>query len=159
MRKNPVSTAVWNAGHRRSSQGFTLIELMIAVAVIAILASIAIPSYQQHVIKTRRATAAACMMEAAHFMERYHTTNLRYSTAAGGNPTLPACSQDVSAFYTVGFNGTATATTYRLQAVPQGAQATKDTTCGTLGINQTGAKSISTGGTSVTDAATVRKCF
>ena len=58
------------------ARGFTLIELMVVVAIIAILAAIAYPSYTNHVVKTRRAAATACVMEAAHFMERYYTTNL-----------------------------------------------------------------------------------
>lgn len=55
------------------SGGFTLIELMIAVAIVGILASIAIPSYQAHVDRTRRADAQATLTAAANAMERYKT--------------------------------------------------------------------------------------
>lgn len=121
--------------------GFTLIELMIVVAVIAILAAIAYPSYQNHMVNTRRAAAAGCMMEAAQFMERFYTTNLRYDqTRTGAAVALPTtqCRTDLQAFYT--FQVAAAANTYTMQAVPQGQQATRDTKCGTLSVNQAGVK-------------------
>ncbi len=128
---------------RQMHTGFTLIEVMIVVAVIAILAGIAYPSYDQYVTKTRRAAAAACVQEGAQFMERYRTTKMTY---AGGAP--PACSSDISAHYTVGLASAATAAGFTIQAVPQGAQATKDTKCGTLRIDQRGTRSVlGTGGT------------
>lgn len=135
---------------RNRHSGFTLIELMIVVAIIAVLAAIAYPSYQNHVIKTRRAAAAACAMEGAQFMERFYTTNMRYNTDRGGNAVaLPAmqCAGDISQHYTVQLAGGTTATAYSIQAVPQGQQASKDTKCGTLSINQAGAKSVGNTGT------------
>ena len=123
---------------RNRNGGFTLIELMIVVAIIAVLAAIAYPSYQNHVIKTRRAAAAACAMEGAQFMERFYTTNLNYAQDLGGDAVaLPACSGDVAGAYVVGFAaGEPTATTFVIQAVPQGRQA-RDS-CGTMSMNQTG---------------------
>lgn len=122
-----------------SSAGFTLIELMVTVAIIAILAAIAYPSYSNHVTKTRRAAAAACAMEAAHFMERHHTTNLTYSGAA-----LPAtaCMAEIDGFYIIRLAAVpaVTASTFAVEAVPQGVQASRDTLCGTLTLNQAGTK-------------------
>lgn len=63
---------------RRSTAGFTLIELMITVAVIAVLAAIALPSYQRHVLKTNRALAKADLVEIAQLLERYHTVQNSY---------------------------------------------------------------------------------
>ncbi len=124
------------------NSGFTLIELMIVVAIIGILAAIAYPSYNEHVRKTRRVAAGACLMELAQFMERYYTTNMSYSGAA-----LPAtqCRTDLTNFYTYSFvTGQPTATTYTIQSAPGGAQA--NDSCGTLSVTQTGAKSPTTAG-------------
>jgi len=121
---------------------------MIVVAIIAILASIALPSYQEYVIKSNRTAATACLLEQTQFMERYYTTKLSYAAAA-----LPAggCRTDLAARYTLAFAANEpTATTFNITATPQGAQ-TKDTKCGTLGINQAGTKTVSVVGTAVKD--------
>lgn len=127
---------------RKHQGGFTLIELMIVVTIIAVLASIAYPAYQRHLVKTRRVAASGCLLEAAQFMERFYTTNLRYdATRAGTAVALPAlgCNTDLAGFYTVQLRSSA-ANAYVVEAIPQGMQATKDAACGTLAVNQTGAK-------------------
>jgi type IV pilus assembly protein PilE len=65
-------------------KGFTLIELMITVVIIAILAAIAVPSYQNQVQKTRRADAQGALTGLANAMERYFTNNNTYAGAAVG---------------------------------------------------------------------------
>ena len=131
------------------TRGFTLIEVLIVVAIVAILSAIALPSYREHIIKTRRATAIGCLSELSLYMERYHTTELKYDGVA-----LPvtACQTDLQNFYTFAFPaGEPTATTFIIEATPTGSQEA-DTRCATLGINATGVKTIS-------GTATVAACW
>jgi type IV pilus assembly protein PilE len=136
---------------RYKVQGFTLVELMVVVAVVAILAAIALPSYQNHVVKTNRTAAGACLSELAQFMERTYTENMTYNP---NNFQLPAlqCRNDLLARYTFSISGLA-ARTYTLTATPTTLQ--KDTDCGSLTINHTGLRGAKGG----TDPAVVRTCW
>ncbi len=113
------------------NRGFTLVELMIAIAVIAILAAIAYPSYEQYVLRTHRAAARSCLVELAQWMERYYSSHMTYAGAA-----LPstACQADLAARYTFGLDGSPTSAAYRLKAQPIGTQM-RDS-CGALTIDQ-----------------------
>jgi type IV pilus assembly protein PilE len=131
---------------RAIQSGFTLLELMIVVAVLGILAAVALPSYQDHVLRTRRVTAATCLMELSQQMERQYATAMSYVVA------LPAasCTTDLTAFYTFAFaTSQPTASTYTIEAIPSGAQA-EDTKCDTLSIDHLGVKS-KTGTGSIAD--------
>lgn len=133
---------------RRRTRGFTLIELMIAMAVVAILAAVALPSYQRYAARTHRAAAAACMVEMAQFMERVYISNLRYDQNNGVATALPAtdCTARVNGRYTLALAAVAERT-FSLTATPQGAQASIDSACGTLSLNQAGTRTVGGGDT------------
>src|SRR3546814_18387971 len=125
---------------RKSASGFTLLELMITVAVVAILATIAYASYQDQIIKSRSAAGATCLQERAQFMERFYTNNLSYLSSACAAPNIGQCDNEVSPFYYVGLAAGTTARSFVLKAVQQGGQASRETTCGPLTTNDNGVR-------------------
>lgn len=120
--------------------GFTLIEVMIVVVIIAILASIAIPSYNNAVLKSRRAQAKADIVEYAQMAERFFTVNRTYVGFSLPATQSPREAGSTSR-YTIALAPEATATTFTITATPVGTQA--DDVCGTLGINQAQVKTRS----------------
>lgn len=136
-------------------KGFTLIELMIVVAVIAILAAVAYPSYQDSVRKSRRADAKAVLTELAQWMERNYTEAHRYDqnkagaaidTAALPFDKAPKDGNDTYYNITVATG----ANTFTLTATPANAQAGDK--CGSLTLNQAGQKGVTGAAAGVTAA-------
>ncbi len=122
--------------------GFTLIELMITVAIVGILAAIALPSYQDSIRKSRRADAKSDLMGLANAQERYFTLNNQYcdgeACALTSIYTLNPQNADYYSFSTESL----TATEFNLTAAPLGSQA--DDPCGELYLTQSGTRTTST---------------
>lgn len=133
------------------NSGFTLVEVMVVMAIIGILSAVAFPSYTEYIRRGNRAEATAALLEAQQFMERYYAANNRYSTAANGNPSLPTRLQTIpssgEARYALGV--AATVNTYTLTATPSGSMAADK--CGSLTITNTGIKGKSGTGPDVAD--------
>lgn len=112
--------------NRATARGFTLIELLIAVAIVAILAAIALPSYERYVRKARRTDAKQALLDYAARQEKYFSTNNQYQTDA--TKIGYSASNDIAinngstSYYTLHFD-VPTATTFSATATPINAQA------------------------------------
>ncbi|WP_083924885.1 type IV pilin protein [Lamprocystis purpurea] len=129
-------------GRARFRPGFTLIELMIVVGIVAILAAIAYPSYQSQIRKTRRGDAQAVLMQAAQFMERIYTENGCYDENpcdSGTATVLPFTKSPIDgaeAYYVIALKNDVTADTFTITATPQGSEVG----AGDLSIDNTGTR-------------------
>ena len=116
----------------RRVRGFTLIELMITVAILGIILAIALPSYSAYIRKSRRADAMASLSQAQTNLERCYAANFTYAEPPCAAP--PAASS--KGYYAIArVSPASSATTYTLTATATGAQAA-DTTCASMSIDQ-----------------------
>lgn len=118
----------------RTNRGFTLIELMIVVTVVAILAAIALPMFNDQIRKSRRTDAQREMIEYAQALERFFTTNGKYQSAAN---TCGVAAPTTNQFYTI-VGACGSETTFTITATPK--TGTSQANDGNLTLTQTGAR-------------------
>ena len=138
---------------RTRAAGFTLLELMIAVVIVAIIVAVALPSYTDHIRKSRRAEGKAALLKAAQLLERDYTSNGRYANnlqVLFGAPSTPVRSgEDPSTGYydltiTLGDVANGLAHSYVLTATPRTGEFS-DAECGALTLSSTGARGSASG--------------
>ena len=132
----------------RKENGYTLIELLITVAIVGILASISIPSYNSYVMKSDRTEGKSFILEIMQRQEKFYNENNTYTTTLSDLGYAGATATSEKGHYTVtataGADGIADNVV--LTAEPIGSQA-RDTECGSFVMNSNGAKSVSTSAT------------
>ncbi|MBC3807760.1 type IV pilin protein [Undibacterium seohonense] len=131
---------------RNEFRGFTLIEVLIAMTILAIVSAIAYPSYRDNVRRGNRAEVRGLLLENAQFMERFFTENSSYLQTAAAVPVPPVLPNLVSprgatgskVNYNISFRAVPalSVTTFAIQAVPTNGMATD--ACATLTINSLG---------------------
>jgi type IV pilus assembly protein PilE len=127
----------------RATRGFTLIELVVAVTIIGILLAIAVPSYREHIVSTRRTEGKSLISEVAARLERCYTRFNAYNHASCTGVVAATSEGGWYRIAAVGAGATDTtlaAQAFTLRAVPQRAQVDDDTKCGTLSLTHTGVR-------------------
>ena len=133
--------------NKNDQRGFTLIELMVVVAIVGILLIVALPSYQSFIIKSHRTDAYNTLADIALRQQHYVVDSRTYGTVAQLGLDTTGCGANAASadgYYCVSI--VVAGQTYTLTAIPQGAQ-TGDTHCANLTLTETGVKGSSTGAT------------
>ena len=128
---------------KKKQNGMTLIEIMVAVAIVAIIASVAIPSFQRQSLKGKRADGMAILMDAAARQERHIIDHNEYASTMAALK-FPADGLSDKGYYKVAIV-LSSPTEFKMTAVAQGGQA--DDACKNLVIDSTGKRSSSAGAT------------
>jgi type IV pilus assembly protein PilE len=136
-------------------RGVTLIELMIVVVVVGILASIAVPSYRDYILRANRTEAKSFLLRVQAAQEKFFLQNNRYSDSLTAAPPAGLGLGDAteSGKYAIAFNPAPTAITYRVVATPVGGRGQdEDTDCQSFAVNELGNReATNSGGTNTRD--------
>jgi len=122
---------------RLHARGFTLIEVMLVLALIGLLAAIALPAYRGYILRAHRAEARTGLLQAAQWLERVATANGRYLAETDDFPA--ALSSVPTGSYVIALDATGVAS-YRLSAEPRGSQVGDK--CGGFTLTQAGERGL-----------------
>lgn len=145
---------------RRFVTGFTLIEIMVTVAIVGILAAIAFPAYTSYVARARRADARTQLVHAAQFMQKFYASNDRFDEDRAGNSVLDAANgmpanlkkspTDGTALYQLNsaiaaagnYTATVTVNAYTLTMAPISGRGAANDPCGMFTITSAGVRNV-----------------
>lgn len=130
-------------GGHLGQRGFTLIEVMIVVAIVGILSAVAYPSYVAYIMRSNRSAAQGYMLEVSNLQQRYLLDARAYApnlaTLSTSAPSNVSPNYDIK----IALTGT-TPPGFTVTATPVvGSQSSRDTACGTMSVDETGAKTAS----------------
>ncbi len=128
------------------SRGFTLIELIVVMLIVAVVTAIAIPSYSAQVEKTRRVEGTSALLELVVLMERYYANNGTYLAATPA--ALAGSASTENGYYGLTINPLV-AESYTLLAAPSGIHTGDD--CGSFSLDSIGNQSVTGGSLAVDD--------
>ncbi len=118
-------------------KGFTLIELMITVAIVGIIASIAVPNYFEYVKRTARTEAITALLDAANKQEQYFVDNREYTEELAD---LGVSTTTENGFYTISAEVDNASSTFEFKAIPKSGPVLNDKECTSLTLTDTGLK-------------------